>query len=123
MDGLILWKRQLVLVAFAQAVRKAEFSQGPKKILVAATVRDTIGYLSQTSNSVLRDNLRRDQDGSFSFLLEQTFKEYVNEDPGVKQQKAIPIIVLLKLLDLAHTELATAMKDNVCADFFFLMRP
>ena len=56
-------------------------------------------------------------------MLEQTFKEYVNEDPGVKQQKAIPIIVLLKLLDLAQTELETAMADLVCAAFFSAMRP
>ena len=42
---------------------KPNFSLGPKKRLVAELFRDTIGYLSQTSNSVLRDNLIRDQDG------------------------------------------------------------
>ena len=111
------------MVALTRAVRQAEFSQGKKKRLVVTTVRDTIGYLSQAFKTALRDDPRRDPDGSLSLLLEQTFKGYANGDPGMKQQKAILIIVLLKVLDLAHTELATAMKDNVCADFFFLMRP
>ena len=82
-----------------------------------ATVRDTIGYLSQTFKAALRDNPRIDPDGSLSFLLEQTFKVYANEDPGVKQQKAIPILFLLKLIDLAQTDLATAIPDIVCPVF------
>ena len=36
----------------------------------------------------------------------------------MKQQKAIPIIVLLKIIDLAQTKLSTAMEDLVYADFF-----
>ena len=39
------------------------------------------------------------------------------------RKKALPIIFLLKLLNLAQTWLATAMADLVCADFFFAMRP
>ena len=71
----------------------------------------------------LIDYLRRDPDGSFSLLLEQTFKGYANEDPGVKQQKEIPIITLLKLLDLTQTQLEIAMEDLVYAAFFFAIRP
>ena len=41
----------------------------------------------------------------------------------MKQEKDIPIIVLLKVLDLAQTELATSMVDLVCAAFFFAMQP
>ena len=100
MDGFSRWKRQLVLVAFTQSIRQAEFSQIPKKKLVAVTVRDTVGYLSQAFKAALRDNPRRDLDGSLSFLLEKTFKGYVNEDPGVKQQRVLPIIFLLKVLNL-----------------------
>ena len=55
-------------------------------------------------------------------MLGHTFKGYAKEDPGAIQQKVTPIIVLLKLLDLAQTELATAMSDLVCAAFFFAMR-
>ena len=91
------------MVAFAQAVSQAEFSQGPKERLVAATVIDTIGYLSQGFKSALRDDPRRDPDGPLSFVLEQIFNRYANKDPGVKQKKAIPIIVLLKVLGLAQT--------------------
>ena len=109
------------MVAFAQAVRKAEFSQGPKKILVAATVRDTIGYLSQAFEAALRAYTIRETYGTLSFLLEHTFKGYANEVPDVKQQKAIPIILLFKVFDLAYTELATAMADHVGAAFFFAM--
>ena len=56
-----------------------------------------------------------------SVFLEHTFKVYTNKYPGVKQQKDIPIIVFLKFIDLAQTELATAMADLVCAELFFAM--
>ena len=91
------------MVDFAQAFIQAEFLQVPKKRLVAATVRDIIGYLSQAFGAALRDDLRIDLDGSLSFLLEQTFKGYTNKGPGVKQQKVILIIVLLKVLNLVQT--------------------
>ena len=85
--------------------------------MVASTVRYTIGYLSQAFKAALIDDPRRYQDGSLPFLLKQTFIEYPNKDPGVKQQKYIQIIFLLKLLDLAQTEFETAMADLVCAAF------
>ena len=43
LEGSSRWQRQLVLVAFTQAVRQADFLQVPNKGLVAATVRYTIG--------------------------------------------------------------------------------
>ena len=123
MDGFSRWQKQLVLVAFTQAFRQAEFSQGPKKRLVAATVRDTIGYISQAFKAALRDDPKRDPDGSLSFLLESTFKGYANEDPVVKQPKSLPTTVLLKLLNLSQKELSTEMAELVCAAFFFAMKP
>ena len=111
------------MVAFTKTVGQAEFSQVPEKRLIAATVRDTVGYISQAFRADLRGNPRRDPDGSLSFLLEHTFKGYTNEDPGVKQKNAIPIIILLKLIDLTQIELATALEDLVCAAFFLAMQP
>ena len=109
------------MVAFTQSIRQANFLKEPKKRLVVATVRYTIGYLYQAFEAALRDDPRRDPYGSLSFLLEHIFKEYASKYPGVKQQKAIPIIVLLKVLDLAHTYLATEIADIFCANFFFAM--
>ena len=97
------WKRKLFLVAFTQDVRQAEFSQGPKKRMVAATVIDNVGYIYQAFKEALRDEPRIDPDGSLSFLLEHTFKGYANKYLGVKQQKVILIIVLLKVLNLVQT--------------------
>ena len=91
------------MVAFAQAVILAKFLQVSKKRLVAATVRDTVEYLYQYFRAALRDDPRRDQYESLLFFLEKTFKGYANEDPGVKQQKDLPIIVLLKVINLAQT--------------------
>ena len=97
--------------------------QEKNKKLVAATVRDTIEYLSQAFRAAFRDNPVRDPYGSLLSFLEQTFKGYVNKDSGVKEQKAIPIFVLLKVLDFAKTEVATVMTDIICAVFFLTMRP
>ena len=63
LDRFSCWQRQLVLIAFEKDVRQAEFSQVPKKILVAATFRDTIGYISKAFNASLRCYPRRDPDG------------------------------------------------------------
>ena len=65
LDGFSRCQRKIVLVAFTQDVRQSKFLQGQKKRLVAATVRDTILYLSQASKSDLRDDPRRYPDGSF----------------------------------------------------------
>ena len=54
MEKFSRWQIQLVLVALAQAVRQAEFLQVPKKRMVATTVRDTIGYLSQTCKGIFK---------------------------------------------------------------------
>ena len=108
LDRFSICERKIVLVTFAQAVKQAEFVKGPKKILVAETVIDTAGCLSQAFKANLRYDWRIEPYGSLLFLLEQTFKGYTNEDPGTKQQKAFPIIIFLKILDLAHTELATS---------------
>ena len=113
LDELSCWRIRIVLVSFAQIVRRAEFSQGPKKRLVAETVRDTVGHLSQAFKADLIDDPRRNPYGSLSFLLEHIFKGYANKYPGVKPQNTIQIIILLKVLDLAQTELATAMADIV----------
>ena len=123
LDGFSRWKRQLVLVAFTQAARQAGFLPGPKNRLIAETVRDTVGYLSQAFKEFLRDNPKKESDGSLSFLLEQTFKGSEDEDPGVKQQKGLPIIVILKVLNLDQKDLAIAMAELICDDFFFAMRP
>ena len=72
LDGFFRWKIHIVLVAFTQAVRQAEFLQGPKKRLVAATFRYTVGYLYQSFMADLRYYPKRDPYGSLSFQLEQT---------------------------------------------------
>ena len=63
LEGLSHCQRKIVLVDFAQAVRQAGFLQRPKKRLIAAKVRYTIGYLSQIFKAALIDKLRREPYG------------------------------------------------------------
>ena len=72
---------------FTQAFRQAVFFQGPKKTLVASTVRDTVEYLPQAFKADLKDDQIRDPYVSLSLFLEQNFKGYANEDTCVKQKR------------------------------------
>ena len=103
LDGFSCWQRQLVLFDFTQAFRQAGFFQRPKKTLVASTVRDTVEYLPQAFKAYLKYDQIRYPYVSLSLFLEQNFKGYANEDTWVKQQKALPITVFLKVIDLAQT--------------------
>lgn len=127
LDEFSTWQRQLILVAFAQSIRNADYcgkSNQRRAWLQAGTVKYSIGYLSQAFKAVQQPDPRRDAGGDICFLLEQTYRGYTNQDPGVvQQQKALPAVSVLKMMQkLATTNLAIAQADLAEGAFFFVMR-
>ncbi len=79
--------------------------------------------MAQAFRSSLRPDPRLDIDGNQCYLLQQLLKGYTNQDPGVKQQKAIPFSVLMKLLTLGTTcALTLAIAQLAMGAWFFAMR-
>jgi len=119
------WQRHIMLLAFVQAVRNAEYSLGRIKRLVATTVNDTIAYISQTFRLAQKQDHRLDKDKKTCILIQQTICGYKNQDPGVKQMKAIPVMLIRmiwKLAKLTNAPLGIAIAQLVTLAFFFAMR-
>jgi hypothetical protein len=114
--------QQLLLAAFAQSVREAEYSTAAFTSLAAGTVQAAVNYVAQTFIDNFKDDPRRDKSGQTSRLLSQQYRGYKNSDPPMKQQKAATCSLLREvgkhkstLKDLATSQLASGT-------FFFAMR-
>jgi hypothetical protein len=97
MDQFTQNERFSMLVAFAMAVRKGQFSRDFYEVLVEGTVWDAISHVVQTFRAAGRQNPTKDDDRELSILLSRQYQMYKNEDPQQKQQKALPFIVLDEL--------------------------
>ena len=115
--------RTLILLAYAHAVHSLRFSK--RKLdghLQCGSVQDAVSAVSTTFRLHGRPNPSLDEDGRPSFLLQRQWRAYRNVDSNVKHQKALTTPVLLKLYELAVSELDFAVADLVIGAFFFGMR-
>jgi len=69
--------------------------------LAATTVNDTIAYVSQTFRLDQKRDSRLDKDKKTCILIQQTICGYKNKDPGVKQMKTIPVMLIRMIWKLA----------------------
>ena len=115
-------ERVIVVSAFAQAIRSAEFSKSTIHRLGEDSVRNAVDHVAQTFRDRQYPDPRLDPDGKPSRLLSTQYKGYRNEDPHPKQQKALPASILLKLYRHKSTERSRAIADICTGAFFFAMR-
>lgn len=104
------------------AVRQARFSGPSYDTLVESTVRSTISFVAQTFRENDRSNPTKDEDGELGRLLSRQFRSFRNKDPTPRQQKALPICVLIELSNLSLTETQTCIHQLANGAFFFAMR-
>ena len=90
--------------AFAQDMREATFTNRNKDELVEGTVSSTLSYVAQEFMSNNRPDPRLDADGKTCFILQEQFRGYRNQDGTKLKQKALPMTVLRKMLELAVSE-------------------
>ena len=110
------------MAAFALAVRDARFSAADYDSLAEATVRGTVGYVSQTFRDNDRPNPTHDDDRELGRLLSRLYRSFKNSDPNPSQQKALPIGVLRELAKLGFTETQKAVTQLSIGGFFFACR-
>ena len=89
--------------AFAQAMQEATYSSGNYKHLVEGTINSTLSYVAQAFRSNNRPDPRLDVDGKMCFILQEQYRGYCNQDGNRRKQKALPMAVLRKLLDISIT--------------------
>ena len=90
--------------AFTQAMREATFTRRSKDEMVEGTVSATLSYVAQAFGSNNRPDPRLEADGKLLFILKEKFRGYHNQDGTKLKQKALPMMVLRKLLYLAVSE-------------------
>ncbi len=89
---LTVQERAAIMGAFAAALRRRQFSRPDEKNLAASTVQETVAKLGEIFRANLGYNPTHGNgtDG-FHPALARQFKGMQNEDPGEKQQKALPV--------------------------------
>ena len=91
--------------------------------MVEGLVTATIAHVAQTFKVNNRNDPRLDQDGKTSFKLEEQFKGYRNLDGSKHKQKALPLSVIRKIIEVAITKKDLAIAWLLTGAIFFAMRP
>ena len=108
--------------AFAQAMREAAFSKTVRGHLVEGTVNATLSYVAQAFWSNNRKDPRLDVDGKICFILQEQFRGYRNQDGTRLKQRALPLMVLRKMLNLSNSKRDLAVSWLAIGALFFAMR-
>jgi hypothetical protein len=122
LDGFSQFQCNILVAAFAQAIREATFSSGDRAHLVEGTVSASLSYVAQAFRSNNRKDPRLDADGKMCFLIQEQLRAYRNQDGSRNKQKALPMTVLRKMHDLAETSWDTAVTHLLIGAIFFAMR-
>jgi hypothetical protein len=122
LDGMSKFQKNIIMSAFSQAVRDATFSPRNNGLLVEGTVSATVSYVAQAFRSNNRSDPRLDNDGKTCFLLNEQSRGYRNQDGSTKKQKALPLMVLRKMINIASTPLDKAISHLLIGALFFAMR-
>ena len=116
------FQQNIIMSAFAQAVREAAFTRSNKDVLVEGTVSATLSYVAQAFRSDNRPDPRLDIDGKICFILQDQLRGYRNQDGRRRKQKALPMMVLRKMLQISVTEREKAISWLLIGAIFFAMR-
>jgi hypothetical protein len=122
LDGFNSFQRNIIFSAFAQAIRTSAFSSRNNRDLVEGTVQSTLSYVAQAFGANNRPDPRLDTDGKTCFMLQEQARAYRNQDASRKKQKALPMMVLRKLNELAQTPWQQATATLLIGAIFFAMR-
>ena len=68
------------------------------------TVSATLSYVAHAFRSKNSPDPRLDADGKTCFIFQEQFRGYLNQDGTKLKQKALPMMVLRKILELAVSE-------------------
>ena len=122
LEGFNEFQRNIIISAFAQAVRDGTYATRTDEPLVEGSVCATISYVAQTFRANNRPDPQLDSNGKTCFLLTEQWRAYRNMDGSRQKQKALPMKVLRKMHELAITEWEVAVSWLLVGAIFFAMR-
>jgi hypothetical protein len=108
-------KQNLMLGAFAMAIREGRFTQDCTEPLVEGTVQGAISNVVQAFWELGQQNPTKDTDNMLSIFLSWQFRAYQNNDPKQVQQKALPFAVLEELAKRQLRDPDKAMYNSLLA--------
>ncbi len=113
--------------AFAAAMQRRQFSRPDERPLGASTVEEAVAKLGQIFRTNVGYNpAHGDSDGGLHPFLSRQFKGMKNNDPGEKQQKALPVCVYREIYKQAHQSHSPSCDITIAwlqiMAFFFCMR-
>ena len=111
-------QRTRLLSAFAGAVRRNKYGTRKSAKLRGSTVKATVTNVRSTFRAHLRSDPALDTDGKISLFLTRQLSGYVDADPSVKQEKALPLSVFRKMLENKFTPADEAMGNWLQGHFF-----
>ena len=115
-------QRTYLLSAFAGACRRNLYGKRAKTHLRGSTVKSTITNVRSAFRTNLKPDPALDIDNNVSLFLSRQISGYIDGDPSVKQEKALPLSVFRKLLENNFTPWDEALGQLATAAFFFGMR-
>jgi len=122
LDKLTRHQQNIIISSFAQAVRQGTFSRRNHGHLVEGTITTTLAHVAQAFRANNRNDPRLDMDGKTSFILQEQYRGYSNQDNAKQKQKALPIMALRKMYDIANTHKEVALCHLCIGAIFFAMR-
>jgi hypothetical protein len=111
-------QRTRLLSAFAGAVRRNKFGTRKKLRLRGNTVKATITNVRSAYRTNLRGDPALDTDGKISLFLTRQLSGYVDADPAANQEKALPLSVFRKMLEIKFTPADEVMGQPALGAFF-----
>jgi len=85
-------------------------------------VATTIAHVAQALKTNNRGDPRLDMDGKTCFKLQEQYRGCRNTDESKKKQKALPMTVIRKIMDMANTHKDLALAWLLIGAAFFVMR-
>ena len=122
LDKFSRYQQNILMFSFAQAVREGSFSRKHHGHLVEGTVITTLVHVAQTFRANNRKDPRLDIDGKTCIILQEQFRGYSNQDGAQRKQKALPIMVLRKMLEIGATPIEQALGYSCIGANFFAIR-
>ena len=122
LDRFDTFQKNILFSAFDHSIRTSTFSPRHHTDLVEGTVQSSLSYVAQAFGANNQRDPRLDADSKTCFMLHEQARAYKNQDGSKKKQKALPMMVLWKMLEVATTPWQKATAWLLISAIFFAMR-
>ena len=119
LDGISRFQQNINMSCFAQAIIEGTFSRRNHANVIEGEQSQLPLHMRLRPSGQRTGKTRMDHDRKTCFIPQERYRGYSNLDQGKKKQKALPIMVLRKMMDISVTHKKGALSQLcICAIFF-----